>query len=75
LGILITYCIGIVCIVFPKRAIKVIQAIADHLLKIASKRNSGAVSAEDMVIGPKFSVVIGVSILGITAFAQAMKSV
>ncbi len=71
---MITYCIGIVCIVFPKRAFKVIQAIANHLLEIAKKRNSGTVSAEDMVIGPKFSVVIGVSILAITAFLQAMQS-
>lgn|GEM_PF-1982719 len=74
MGILIAYCLGIICIVFPKRAVKVIQAIFDHFLKMASKRISGTVSEEDMVIGPKFSVVIGVSILGITAFLQAMKS-
>jgi hypothetical protein len=71
---IITYCIGIACIVFPKRAIKVIQAIFDHLLVIARRKIHGSVSEEDMVIGPKFSILIGVAILGITAFAQVMKS-
>ncbi|MFT5804008.1 MAG: hypothetical protein ACI9R8_001046 [Candidatus Paceibacteria bacterium] len=72
-GIVITYCLGIACIVFPKHAIKVIQAISDFLLEQAKKKVNGPVPKEDTIIGPKFSIVIGVAIRVITAFAQAIK--
>jgi uncharacterized membrane protein len=72
LGILLLYVVGIVCILFPKQMTKVIQNIIDYLIVIHSKRMNTEVSEEDVKIRPKFSIFVGIAILLVTAFAQAI---
>jgi CHASE3 domain sensor protein len=75
LGLLISYCIGLVCIFLPKNAIKVIQAISDDLLKKAEKRMNTEVDEDQTIIRPVFSIVIGVCIVAITYLAQTQSNV
>ena len=71
MGIIISYCIGLACICLPKKANKVIQAIMDYLVVNRSNYMKTEVPDEkDTRIRPVFSVVIGVTIVGITAFAH-----
>jgi len=71
MGIMISYFIGFICIVFPKKSTGVIQKIIDHLLKIQVERMNTPVSEEDKTIGPITSVLIGIVIVGITAFVHS----
>ena len=75
MGLLILYCIGLVCIFLPNNAIKVIQAISDHLLKKAEERMNSEVDEDQTIIRPVFSIVIGVFIVEITYFFQAQSNV
>lgn len=70
MGILIAYLAGIACIVFRKQATTMIQSIIDHLAQVQSERMNTAVSEEDKTIGTSISVLIGIVIIAITAFAH-----
>jgi predicted histidine transporter YuiF (NhaC family) len=70
-GIIISYCIGFAFIFLPKKANKVIQALIDRQVKISSNYMKTEVPEEkDTRIGPAFSIVIGLLILGLSAFAH-----
>ena len=67
---LILFCIGLACIVFSKQATKVLQALIDHLVKRQSRRRRTPVADEDKVISPMLTVIIGIVIIGLAAFAH-----
>ena len=71
MGLLIAYCLGAACIVFPKQAAGVIQGIIDHLVDIQSKRMNTEVADEDKTIGSGTSILIGIVIVLLTAFAHS----
>lgn len=72
MGLIISYGVGFACILFPKKAIKVIQAIINKLaVNQSNYMNTELPDEKDTTIGPAFSVVIGLLIVGLTAFAHS----
>ena len=66
MGIYISYFIGAICIVFPRRSGVVIAEVLDQI----TKRKYGAVSNEVKDVRPVFSVLVGLAILFLTNLIQ-----
>lgn len=71
LGIVLSYCVGIACIIFRNQATEIFQGIIDHLAQVQSERMNTPVADEDKKIGTNSSVLIGIVIIAITAFAHS----
>jgi hypothetical protein len=65
MGIIISYCIGTLCIVFPKPAGKVIAELLDLMTQ-----NYGRAAEDQKKVRPFFSILVGIVII---CFATAIK--
>ena len=69
MGIAISYCIGALCILLPRIMAKVIAETLDFI----TKHRYGPASAEQKKVRPIFSVIVGVTMIAMTAAVHSSK--